>query len=57
MWLFYYFDFEKNHDVFKSKSPSILLNKTVNFNKNDTYYEVDNSSYVLSEASVVFQLI
>ena len=33
VWLFYYFNFENNNDVFKWKSPCILLNKNVNFNK------------------------
>ena len=36
MWLFYYFNFEKNYDILKSKSPCILLNKSRNFNKNAT---------------------
>ena len=31
-WLFYFFDFERNYDVLKSKSSSILLNKNINFN-------------------------
>ena len=36
MWLFLYFNFERNYDVLKSKSPCILLNKNINFNKNET---------------------
>ena len=28
-WLFYYFNFEMNYDVFKSKSPCFLLNKNM----------------------------
>ena len=36
MWLFYYFNFERNYDVLKSKSPCILLNKNINVNKNKT---------------------
>ena len=31
VWLFYYFNFERNYDVLKSKSPCFLL-----FNENDT---------------------
>ena len=27
MWLLYYFNFERNYDVLKSKSPCILLRK------------------------------
>ena len=30
---FYYFNFERSYDVLKSKSPCILLNKNINFNK------------------------
>ena len=33
VWLFYYFYFEKNYDVLKSKSPCFLLNKNINFKK------------------------
>ena len=33
-WLFCYFDFERNYDVLKSKSPCFLLNKNINLNKN-----------------------
>ena len=36
MLLFLYFNFERNYDVLKSKSPCILLNKNINFNKNET---------------------
>ena len=36
VWLFYYFNFERSYDVLKSKSPCILLNKNINFNKNET---------------------
>ena len=33
MWLFYYFNFERNCEVLKSKSPCILLIRNTNFNK------------------------
>ena len=36
MLLFLYFNFERNYDVLKSKSSCILLNKNINFNKNET---------------------
>ena len=36
MWLFYYFDFKRNYDDIKSKGSCILLNKNINFNKNET---------------------
>ena len=38
MWPFYYFDFEKSYDVFKSKSPCILLKKNIHCNKNETQF-------------------
>ena len=31
MWLFYYFYFERNYDVLKSKIPYFLLNKYIKF--------------------------
>ena len=42
MWLFYYFNFEKNYNVLKSKNPQILLNKKLNFNKNKTESKTEN---------------
>ena len=36
VWLFHYFYFERNYDVLKSTSPCILLNKSINFNENET---------------------
>ena len=35
MWLFYYFNFEKNYSVLKSKSSCILLNKNINLMKTE----------------------
>ena len=32
VWLFHYFNFERNYDGLKSKNPCILLNKNINFN-------------------------
>ena len=42
MWLFYYFNFERNYVVLKSKPPCNLLNKNVNFNKNETESKMEN---------------
>ena len=36
MWFLYYFNFERNYDVLKSKNLYFLLNKNINFNKNET---------------------
>ena len=33
VWFFYYFDFERNYDLLKSKSLRILLKKSINFKK------------------------
>ena len=42
MWLFYYFNFQTNYDVLKSKSPCILLNKNIKFSKNETESKKEN---------------
>ena len=47
VWLFYYFNFERNYDVLKSKSPCILLNKNINFNKNETDSKMENPTHSL----------
>ena len=36
VWHFYYFSFDRNYDALKLKSPCFLLNKNINFNKNET---------------------
>ena len=57
MWLFYYFNFERNYDVLKSKSPCILLNKNINFNKNKTESKMENPTHSFTETNLVLQLI
>ena len=52
MWLFYYFNFERNYDVLKSKSPCILLNKYMNFNKNETESKMENATRSFRETCV-----
>ena len=59
MRLFYYFNFERNYDVFmtfslwimtlKSKSQCILLNKNINFNKNKTESNMENPTHSFRE--------
>ena len=39
MWLFYYFYFEKTYEVLKSKGLCFLLNKNIDFYKNETKSE------------------
>ena len=57
MWLFYCFNFERNYDVLKSKSPCILLNKNINFNKNDMELKLENPTHSFRENDLVLQLI
>ena len=57
MWLFYYFNFESNYDVSKSKTPCILLNKNMSFNKNETESKMENLTHNFKEANLVLQLI
>ena len=40
--IFNYFDFERSYDILKSKSPCILLNKNINFDKNETKSKMEN---------------
>ena len=54
MWIFYYFNVERNYDVFKSKSPCILLNKNINFNKNATESKTENPHAVLERRTLSF---
>ena len=40
MWLLYYFNFERNYDVSKPKSPYILSNKIINFGNGSRKWEI-----------------
>ena len=51
MWLFYYLDFERNYDVLKSNNPCILLNKNINFNKNETELKMENPTHRIEDTS------
>ena len=48
-WLFYYFNFGRNYNVLKSKSPCFLLSKNINPNKNKTWIENGKSHKKLLE--------
>ena len=52
-----YFNFERSYDVLKSKSPCILLNKNINFNKYETELKMGNPTQSFRETSLVLQLI
>ena len=49
MRLFYYFNFERNYEVLKSKSPCILINKNINFNKNEPESKMENTPLTVLE--------
>ena len=55
--LSYYFNFQKNCDGFKSNSPCILLNKNINFNKNEKESKIENLTHSFRETNLVLQLI
>ena len=57
MWLFYYFSFERNYDVLKSKSSCILLNKNINLNQNETESKMKNLIHSSRETSFLLQRI
>ena len=57
VWVFYYFHFERNYDVLRSKNPCILLSKNINFNKNKTESKMENPADSFREMNLVFQLV
>ena len=48
---------KRNYDALKSKSPFILLNKDINFNKNGTDSKMKDPTYSFREVNVALQLI
>ena len=55
--LTHYFNFERNYEVLKSKSPSILLNKNINLNKSEMESKMENPRQSFRETNLVLQLI
>ena len=55
MWLFYYFNFERNYGVLNSKSPCILLNKNINVNKKKTELKMENPMNSFTETNFMFR--
>ena len=49
MWVFYYFNFEKSYDILKSKDPWFLLNKKLNFNKNEMESKIEDTTHGFRE--------
>ena len=54
---FLLFYFERNYDVLRSGSPSILLNKNINFNKSETESKIENPTQRFRETNFALQLI
>ena len=55
LWVaFRHFNFEKNYDVLKSKTPCILLNKNINFNKNETESRMKNPTHSFKRRTLCF---
>ena len=57
MWLLYHFNFERNQDVLKSKSPCYLLNKNINLNKIEGESKMENLTHTFRETNLVLQLM
>ena len=57
MWFYYYFYFERNSDVLKSKSSCFLLNKNINFDKNEMESKMENPIHSFRKMNHVFQLV
>ena len=57
MWLFYYFNSERNYYVLKSRNQYFLLSKNINFNENGTGLKMENSTHIFRETNFALQLI
>ena len=57
VWLFHYFNFKRNYDVLKSKGRCILVNKNINFNKNEAESKMENPTHSFRDLNLVLQLI
>ena len=55
--LFLFFYFERNYDFLKSSGPCFLLNKNINFNKNETESKMENPTHSFREMNLVLQLL
>ena len=57
VWLFHHFNFKRNYDLLRSKSPFIVLNKNINFYKNKTESKMGNPTHSFRKTQVVVPLI
>ena len=53
----YYLYFESNYDVLKSKNACFLLNKNINFSKNEKESKMENPTQGFREMNIVLQLV
>ena len=54
MWLFYYFNIERNYGVLNSNNTFILFNKNISFNKIETESKMGNPLIVLERWTLCF---
>ena len=54
VWFFCHFNFERNYDVLKSKIPSFLLNKKVNFHRNKVESKIESPNDILETRILCF---
>ena len=57
MWPFYYFNFERNYDILKPKSPYFLSNTNINFHKNDQQSDMENPTHKFRAINLVLQFV
>ena len=57
MWLFYYFNFERNYDVLKPKSPCFLLKQKYRLVKDETESKMKNPTHSFRKMNLVLQLV
>ena len=55
MAFLFFFNFERNYDVLKSKSLCILLNKYINFNKNEAESKMENPTRGFRETNLIYE--
>ena len=57
VWFLYYSYFQRNFYILKSESLCSLLNKNMNFNKNETESKLENPTHRSREINLVLQLV
>ena len=57
VWLFQYFNFERNRDILHLKSSCFLLNKNIKLNKNEMASKMEDPPHNFRKINLVLQLI